>query len=297
MTVDDRLAVDTRLGRLSLTVPSFEETIPFYRDVVGLAIHERTGSRTVLGAPEQPLLELVEDSTARPRNAAEAGLYHYALRVPTRAALGAALERIQDGWQLDGASDHGVSEALYLSDPANNGVEIYWDRPREEWPMDADGQVLMETSPLDLDDVLAASNDGATVPVETDLGHVHLEVTDVGAARDFYVDAFGMGVRAQYSASSLFVAAGDYHHHIGLNTWNGRTEPAGTDSVGLNWFEIIVPDASELRRVVDQLLENGVDVLGEGGELQVVDPAGIPIRLRPAVGVASPDDASAERSG
>jgi len=297
MTDDDRLAADTRLGRLSVTVPSIDETVPFYRDVVGLAIHERSGSRIVLGAPEQPLLELLEDPSASPRRGTEAGLYHYALRVPRRAALGAALERIQGGWQLDGAADHGVSEALYLRDPAENGIEIYWDRPRESWPIDETGQVQMKTSPLDLDAIRAASNNGATVPVDTDLGHVHLEVLDVAAAREFYVDALGMNVRAEYSPSALFVAAGDYHHHVGLNTWNGRTEPAMAGSVGINWFEVVVPDASELRRAVDQLLDHGIDVVGDGGELQVVDPAGIPVRLRPAVGVASPDDASAERSG
>ena len=175
-TNSDTLPQGTRVGRTALRVGDLEEMTGFYRDVVGLAIHERSGSRIVLGAPEQPLLELLEDPSASPRRGTEAGLYHYALRVPRRAALGAALERIQGGWQLDGAADHGVSEALYLRDPAENGIEIYWDRPRESWPIDETGQVQMKTSPLDLDAIRAASNNGATVPVDTDLGHVHLEV-------------------------------------------------------------------------------------------------------------------------
>ena len=297
MTVADRLAEDTRIGRAGLTVRSLEETLPFYRDVVGLALHDHTGGRATLGSPERPFLELQEDPHAPDRTNAQAGLYHLAIRVPSRPALGAALERVEDNWHLDGASDHGVSEALYLHDPAHNGIEIYWDRPREEWPTDGQGGVVMETAPLDLDGIRAGSNDGATAPVDTRLGHVHLEVTDISRARQFYVEALGMDVRAQYGTGSLFVAAGDYHHHVGLNTWNGRTEPAARGTTGLAWYEVVVPDARELRRLVNRLLENGVDVVGDAGELEVVDPAGIPIRMRPEVGVVHPDDASAEPSG
>jgi len=297
MSAADGLAPTTRVGRVALTVRSLEETLPFYRDVVGLALHEHTGGSATLGAPDRPLLELFEAPTAQERPPTAAGLYHYAIRVPTRPALGAALERIEANWQLDGASDHGVSEALYLHDPVGNGIEIYWDRPREEWPEDGQGGVAMETAPLDLDAIRRLSNDGATLPVDTVVGHVHLEVTDISAARAFYVDALGMNVRAQYGADALFLAAGDYHHHVGLNTWNGRSEPMSEGTVGLAWYELIVPDASELRRVVNRLLENGVDVRGDVGKLRVEDPSGISIRMQPGVGVASTDDASAERSG
>ncbi|AHZ22466.1 VOC family protein [Haloferax mediterranei ATCC 33500] len=267
----------THPGRVALRVGSLDRVVPFYRDVVGLAV-ERYGSRAVLSAGNTPLVVLNEAPDAPPRAGDQAGLFHLAIRVPDRGALGDVLDRIRDGATLSGASDHLVSEALYLRDPEGNGVEIYRDRPREEWPTKDDGRVKMDTLPLDLDSVLADAHGDDRAPVGTDLGHVHLEVTDLGRALDFYVDALGMNLRDDGYPNAAFVAAGGYHHHVGLNRWNDRRAPAG-ESHGIQWFEVVVPDAETLTAVRDSLEEHGYAVEGDGDSLSVSDPDGIGVRV------------------
>lgn len=275
---DSTLPAETTVGRVSLRVANLDRLVDFYSAVVGLDVQRRDDGRAVLGAGETALLELVGAPDTPARERADAGLFHTAVRVPTRAALGAALARIEGDWRLTGASDHRVSEALYLRDPEDNGVEVYRDRPRGEWPT-RDGRVEMDTLPLDLDSLRASAGDpGAGAPAETGVGHVHLEVTDIPAARAFYVDALGLTVRQEWDGA-LFVAAGGYHHHVGLNTWNGRTEPAG--GRGLAWFELCVP--GDGFGAVRERLE-GADIEIEEtttGEFAVSDPDGIGVRLRP----------------
>lgn len=272
---DDTLPETTHVGRVALRVTDLDRLVAFYRDVVGLSVHERDAERATLGADE-PLLELRADPDAPERAREETGLFHTAFRVPSRGALGGALSRIRERWRLDGASDHLVSEALYLTDPEGNGVEIYRDRPEERWPITEDGTVGMETLPLDTDVIAERATPEGTAPEGTTVGHVHLEVSSLPAARTFYVDALGLRVR-QALEGALFVAAGDYHHHVGLNTWNGRTRPlAGR---GLAWFELLVPaDALETTR--ERLEEHGVEVGGGDATLAVSDPDGIELRLR-----------------
>jgi len=267
----------TRVGRTALSVIDLAETVVFYRDVVGLTVVERRDGGATLGTDGTPLLELTAAPDAPPRPDSAAGLFHVAFRFPTRAALGAALERVRDGWTLDGASDHHVSEALYLSDPEGNGVELSRDRPRESWPHDADGSVEMKTLPLDIEDLVAASDGGTTAPPGTDVGHVHLEVTSLPDARAFYVDALGLNRRQERDAA-LFVAAGDYHHHVGLNTWNGRTDPA--EGRGLEWIELLLPTADALAAVRKRLDDHGVAVTARDDGFEVTDPDGITLWLR-----------------
>jgi catechol 2,3-dioxygenase len=272
------LPPETRIGRVALRVADLASPVEFYRDVIGLTVQERTPERAVLGAGD-PLLVLdrVPDLPDRPETAA--GLFHLAVRVPSREALGDALARVEEGWQLTGASDHGVSEALYLRDPEGNGVEIYRDRERAAWPTAAHG-VEMDTRPLDLDALRAAVAGDAPdrVPGDTDIGHVHLEVTSLPEAQAFYVDSLGLGVRQEWGDDALFVAAGDYHHHVGLNTWNGRT--TATEGRGLDWFELVVPDGETLAGVRDRLAGAGAPISDSGNGLAVEDPDGIEIRLR-----------------
>lgn len=271
------LPVATRIGRTALRVTDLDEVAAFYRDVVGLEIRNRTDTAATLGAGDAPLLELERDADAAPRGN-RAGLFHTAFRVPSRTALGAALERIREEWRLDGASDHNVSEALYLSDPEGNGVEIYRDRDRASWPHAADGSVQMETFPLDLGAVAAESDGAADAPAETTVGHVHLEATGIEPARNFYVDTLEFDVRMD-AGSGLFLAAGDYHHHLGVNTWNGRSDPAG--GRGLAWFEVVVPDDATLAAVRDRLTAADVAVAERGDSIEVADPDGIVVRVRP----------------
>lgn len=271
------LPVATRIGRTALRVTDLDGAVAFYRDVVGLEIRNRTDTAATLGAGDAPLLELERDADAAPRGN-RAGLFHTAFRVPSRTALGAALERIREEWRLDGASDHNVSEALYLTDPEGNGVEIYRDRERDQWPHAADGSVQMETLPLDLGAVAAESGSAGDAPAETTVGHVHLEATGIEAARGFYVDTLGFDVRMDAGAA-LFLAAGGYHHHLGVNTWNGRSDPAG--GRGLAWFEVVVPDDATLAAVRDRLTAADVAVAERGDSIEVADPDGVVVRVRP----------------
>lgn len=285
MTTDDwSLPADTHLGRTALRVADLAAVVEFYRRVVGLEVLADDDGTATLGAGGTPVLELVEAPAVPERPRPAAGLYHSAFRVPSRGALGEALQRIRERWQLDGASDHGVSEALYLSDPEGNGVEVYRDRPRAEWPRGDDDRLSIPTDPLDLEGVAAAA-DGASdaegAPPGTDLGHVHLEVTSLDAFEAFYVDALGFETQATVPGAR-FVGAGGYHHHVGANVWNGRSAPAS--GRGLAWFEVVLPDAASLAAVREQLAARDVAVreLDDGEAFEATDQDGIRVRLRSA---------------
>ncbi|MFC5136381.1 MULTISPECIES: VOC family protein [Haloferacaceae] len=266
---------ETHLGRVALRVGDLEPMTAFYRDVIGLSVLDRNGTTATLGTGWTPLLELTADPDAAGRARTEAGLFHTAFRVPSRAALGDALERIRNRWELDGASDHDVSEALYLDDPEGNGVEVYRDRPRETWSTVGDDRVHMVTEPLDFEGVAAAATGEERAPADTDVGHVHLEVASLEAFERFYIAAFGFDLRATYP-DARFVAAGGYHHHVGANTWSGRTEPAG-DGRGLDWFEVVVSDDALRRELRDRLPANLESTIENG--FAVADPDGIEIRV------------------
>jgi len=270
------LPADTAVGRVALRAADLDRLVDFYGSVVGLDVQRHDGDQATLGTGGTALLELHAAPGAPPRGEGEAGLFHTAFRVPTRAALGDALDRIESSWRLTGASDHHVSEALYLRDPEDNGVEVYCDRPRGEWPT-RDGRVAMDTLPLDLDPLREAATGDGSAPDGTDVGHVHLEVTDLSAARAFYVDALGLDVRQEWDGA-LFVAAGGYHHHVGLNTWNGRSTPAA--GRGLDWFDLRVPGRA-VAAVRERLADSGADVRGTAGGLAVAAPDGIGLRVRP----------------
>jgi catechol 2,3-dioxygenase len=272
---------ETRVGRTALRVADLAGQTEFYRDVVGLDVLGRDDGRSVLGAGGTPLLRLTHDPDAAARGRAASGLFHIAFRVPTRAALGDALSRVRECWRLDGASDHRVSEALYLDDPEGNGVEIYRDYPREAWPERADGTVGMTTDPLDVAGVAAAAGDAGDAPPDTDIGHVHLEVASLAQAESFYSETLGLATRAMM-AGALFLAAGGYHHHVGANTWGDRTEPAG--GRGLAWFEVVVPDEASLDAVRARLADNGASVEEADDGLAAKDPNGIEVRLRAETG-------------
>lgn len=279
--VDGTLPSAAHVGRVALRVGSIDRLRSFYEDAVGLAGH-RDGNRLTLGpTADEPLLVLEEDSDvpARPREAA--GLFHVAVRTPDRTALGDAVTRLRDAdVSLSGASDHVVSEALYLSDPEGNGVELYRDRPREEWPTTRDGLVDMETLPLDIHG-LEASGTGEHIdrfPAGTDVGHVHLEVVDLEGSERFYRDDLGLRLRARYGASATFLAAGAYHHHVGLNVWNGRSASVG-DHRGLAWWEFVLPDRAAVESAVGRLEADGHPVADRPEGRVVVDPDGIELRL------------------
>jgi catechol 2,3-dioxygenase len=206
------------------------------------------------------LLALRADGVRGPAPRRATGLFHTALRYPTRAALGAALRRIAERRaRFAGASDHGVSEALYLDDPAGNGVELYWDRPRAAWPPPSPGaRVGMFTRPLDLAD-LAAQADPQAGGAGVDIGHVHLKVSDVEAAVAFATATLGLELMARMGDEAAFLAADGYHHHLGVNTWHSRgAAPGPPDLAGLDRVVLVARDEHEPARVVDP---DGLEVL------------------------------------
>ena len=276
-STSDTLPDGAHVGRTALCVTDLEELTEFYREVVGLEVLTRGRTTATLGSGGESLLvlEADEDALARPRTGT--GLYHNAFRVPSRRALGDALTRVRDRWQLEGSADHDVSEALYLTDPEGNGIEVYRDRPREEWSFTADGTVRMGTDPLDLGSLQADAAGKPRVPPGTDVGHVHLEVSSLEAFEEFYVDTLEFEVRATVPGAR-FVAAGGYHHHVGANTWHHRTTAVGER--GLAWFEVVLPAATHLESLRVRLSERGIPVTETDDGVAVSDPDGIEIRFR-----------------
>ena len=207
------------------------------------------------------------------------GLFHLAILVPDRAELARSLQRLaRAGWRLTGASDHLVSEALYLRDPEGNGIEIYRDRPREEWRRDGD-ELAMATLPLDLESVLGElEEDGPPangMPAGTTMGHVHLQVADIPPVEAFYNGALGLDVMVRSYPGALFLAAGGYHHHLGLNTWQSQGAPAPPEgALGLDHYELVLPSAAERDSAADRLADAGAspERLDEG--VLATDPSG-----------------------
>ena len=249
----------TTMGTVCLTASDLDRSQTFYEQTLGLRASRPDDATVVLSAPGGPaLVELHGDPSARPLERRATGLFHMAVLVPSRVELARSLWRLAvRRWPLDGASDHLVSEALYLSDPDGNGIEIYRDRPRSEWRRVGD-QLQMSTLPLDLDSLLGelrgATELQASAPVGTRIGHVHLQVSDLAQAEAFYHGVLGFDVVVRGYPGALFVSAGGYHHHIGLNTWHSAgAAPPAAGSVGLRSFTIDLPEHRELANVLARI--------------------------------------------
>jgi catechol 2,3-dioxygenase len=278
---------DTAIGRVRLRVADIDDLAAFYERVIGLRAVERDGEVARLG-PEggEPLIELVSAPDGPPAPSFSTGLFHLAILVPDRAELARSLQRAASaGWRLTGASDHLVSEALYLRDPEGNGIEIYRDRPRNQWGHEG-GELRMATLPLDLQDVLgelgAAEGPANGVPADTTMGHVHLQVADIPAAEGFYNGALGLDVMVRSYPGALFLAAGGYHHHLGVNTWQSEGAPAPPEgALGLDRYELVLPDENERDAAAGRLGESGDPQRLEEGVL-ATDPSGNRVLLTAA---------------
>jgi catechol 2,3-dioxygenase len=286
-------AAASTVGAVRLTVTDLARSQAFYERVLGLESTSPDDGGVSLYAQDgrqagaDPLVQLHGDPSAPARSARATGLFHLALLFPDRRALAFALARVaQNRWPLDGASDHLVSEALYLSDPDGNGIELYRDRPRDEWRY-RNGQLQMATLPLDLDDVLGELGDATALqqraPSATRMGHVHLQVSELRETEAFYAGILGFDVVVRGYPGALFVSAGGYHHHIGLNTWNSAgASPPARGSVGLGSYDVILPDTASLQTVVDRVRAAGIAVQEQPDGLLVRDPSGNGVVLRSA---------------
>ena len=225
-----------QLRTIHLRVADLERSLSFYAGQVGLKVINRETQRASLAtaADEPELLYLTEDREARPAPRDAAGLFHAALLFPSRTALGSWLRGAADaGVKFDGFSDHGVSEAIYFSDPDGNGLEFYADRPRELWPFH-NGELQMGTEPLALPELLAASPSHEGPPLaQSRWGHLHLRVSSLDRSQEFYESTLGLSLTQHFGDSARFLAADGYHHHIGINRWGGIRQPQPKGSLGL----------------------------------------------------------------
>ncbi len=279
----DMSAAPMRIGRVTLKVRNLDKVSDFYRDELGLAVLAQDGRRAVLGTDSAPLLVLEGDPSAAPSGRHQAGLFHTAFLLPTRADLARWLRHVADARvPLQGASDHIVSEAIYLADPEGNGIEVYVDRPVPDW-LDANGNIQMTTDPLDVQNLLAV--DDGTVwrgfPANGNIGHVHLRVGDTAEADRFYRDILGFDVTVDYPGAS-FYGSGGYHHQLAGNVWSNRGASRRLDgATGLDTVEIIVRDAADIRSVISRAQAVGLPIETDAeGATRLRDPWGTSLLLR-----------------
>ena len=266
-----------------LQVLDLERSQRWYETVLGVSCLARDpdGHGVTLGVGARPLIRLRQSAAPPPSSpGSRLGLFHVAILLPDRAALGRFLRHVVDHRIPIGASDHLVSEALYLQDPDGLGLEVYADRPRSTWQF-GDGELLMATDPLDAAAVLAAAEgqrwDGA--PAGTTIGHVHLHVGDLGEAGEFYDGVIGFDRVVTRYPGALFLSAGGYHHHLGTNTWaRGATSPMPDEPQLLDW-RIELPEDSDVERFRQHAAMRGVELADLADGVWIRDPWGTPVSI------------------
>ncbi|MDN3020220.1 VOC family protein [Paenibacillus sp. BSR1-1] len=268
------------VGEVNIKVKNLDYSLNFYQNIIGLQVLEKTERKAVLTTDgKTPLLTLEQPADVIPKAGHTAGLYHFAILLPTRADLSVFLRHLlQTGYPL-GAADHYVSEALYLNDPDGNGIEVYRDRPSAEWTWN-NGLVSMATEELDGQGILAESNaEWKGLPAGTLMGHIHLHVGDLQKAEEFYTKGLGFKV-VSYYPQAAFLSTGGYHHHIAINTWQGTgVEAPPKNSVGLNWYTLVFPNEYTREGIINQLKHIGAPITKEADYYITSDPSGNQIRL------------------
>lgn len=269
-----------RMDAVELRVADLERALSFYQNALGFTVVDRQGGRVSLGpsgSSRSIVVRLQEHPGAVPKPRNSTGLYHYAVLLPGRRDLAEALKHLLDReTPLQGASDHLVSEALYLADPDGNGIEIYRDRPRSEWQFDQ-GDLRMATLPLDVEDLLTEAGDGPAefqMPSGTSIGHVHLHVASLEQAEAFYSDLVGFQIMTRYGRQASFLSEGGYHHHLGLNTWAGQgAPPPPPNAAGLVRFNMRLSSVEALEDLAARLEAGGVEFDSSPTSLVVSDPS------------------------
>jgi catechol 2,3-dioxygenase len=279
-----RLPATTHLGQVTLQVSSLDSSLAFYQTVLGFRPLTRDASGATLAAhgADRPLIELRERPGARPvPRRGCLGLYHFAILLPDRPSLGRFVRHLGEAGIRAGAGDHLVSEAFYLQDPDNLGIEVYADRPRSTWRR-IGRELMMATDPVDVDGLLeaAGAERWSGMPPGTTLGHVHLHVGDLTEAAAFFGDGLGFDRTAWHYPGALFFSAGGYHHHLGTNTWARESRPPAEDEARLLEWEVLVPSMGEASAALDSLGTAGavVESRPDGGIAR--DPWGTSLRVR-----------------
>jgi len=247
-------------------------------EIFGLVKLAESEGEIILGTGSgTSIVALTGDPKAPKRPRGTTGLFHMAIVLPTRTDLARMLLGMQEKNAIPrGAADHLVSEALYLSDPEGNDIEIYCDRPENKWEYSGD-QVKMATEPLDVEDLMSSTDHRIPlerIPDNTRMGHIHLNVSDIKETEKFYVNILGFNVMTRYESEATFMSAGGYHHHIGANVWSGRgASPPPEGARGLRWFELLLPDESSLQEITARLEQHGIPFHEEEGDKFVRDPS------------------------
>lgn len=273
----------TYVGEVGLKVIDINKMKKFYEEIIGFEVISEEPTIVELGVAGKVLLKLEAVKGITPKQGRRyAGLYHFAILVPTREDLGEILVHLhQNGIQL-GSSDHLVSEALYLSDPEGNGIEIYRDRESEQWNW-SNGEVLMAVDPIDAQGLVEAAQKSSEpwkgMPVATVMGHIHLHVSSLADAENFYVNGLGFEVVTSMGGQALFLADQKYHHHIGMNVWNGTGIPALPEkTAGLHYYTLII-ESEKRNKLADNLRSMGTEIVQQDSYWEVKDPSGNLIRL------------------
>jgi catechol 2,3-dioxygenase len=279
------IASDSHIGRVALRIADLDRSLEYYQHALGFEVLDR-GSRdgrrnATLGVTGTPLVVLHERPGLRPvPRRGLLGLYHFAVLLPSRADLGRFVRHASARRVPFGGADHLVSEALYLVDPDGITIEVYRDRPRDEWRL-SHGELAMASDPLDVDGLVDAAGDlpFTTLPAGTTIGHMHFYVGDLAAAARFYCDGLGFEKRVWTFPGALFVAAGGYHHHVGLNIWAAGAAMATAADAGLE--EWVLHAGASTRAVVDRLVAQGYDVSADADGHVARDPWQIAVRIVP----------------
>ncbi|MGM0900384.1 MAG: VOC family protein [Bacillota bacterium] len=274
--------MEPRIGYVELQVSDLDHSLSFYQELIGFQVlekDEKTAKLTTDGIAQQLLLKEEESFVERPFRST--GLYHFAIVVPTREDLALSIVRLAEaGYPIQGASDHQYSEAVYLADPDQNGIEIYVDRESDQWERDGKGGYIGGTAPLDVENLLAEikENTWNGLPSGTRIGHMHLQVADIEESEKFYVDILGMDIVAK-DTHMLFVSKDAYHHHIGMNIWSGKGLPAPPENaLGLKYFTLhfTKEEYNSAKANLDHLRYK---YLENNQEITVEDPSGNKIKI------------------
>jgi len=276
------------VSHVQLKVSNLERSIAYYKDILGFNVLEQTNNSVILTFDgSTSLLSLEEVPNAIPLRRGVTGLYHFALLLPTRKDLGNFIQNIIQQNVRVGAGDHHVSEAFYLNDPDGNGIEVYTDRPEQEWIWNDEGMVYMTTEQVNVQSVLSEA-DGTWngLPTGTVMGHIHLSVSNLAESEKFYTEALGYEVVTRYGDQALFISTGKYHHHIGLNTWESlHGVPSPENAVGLKSYTVVLDDEAQADEIKANLSKMGAKVevfegashFGGSQAFSTVDPSGIRI--------------------
>ena len=282
-----RLPAETRVGPVRLEIADLGRSVDYYSDILGLRVLHRGAREAVLAANDsvRPLVVLDERPGAAPSpRRGRLGLYHFAILLPDRASLGRFLRHLAHAGVRAGSADHLVSEAFYLQDPDNLGIEVYADRPRDAWRR-MGRQLMMATDPIDIPSLVnaAGSTPWTGMPLGTVMGHVHLHVGAIDDAAGFYSDALGFDRTVWSYPGALFLSAGGYHHHLGTNTWAGAAaRPAVEGEARLAEWTLDLPDAEAIERAAASVRAAGATVERDGSDAIMRDPWGTQVRLRVA---------------